>query len=534
MARTRTFVASPTQADPDPIQAAGFQVAPLKRSGQSEFDAKREVDIMLQGDASHDTDLAWYFYSRIPELRYIARYVANSLSQARLFVGRVGADPFNPVRVDGGPAVALLEQFAGGFEGQSELLDRLGLHLTVAGDSVLAGPWDQRVTPDHPFDHMRIYSTSEMVSRNGEVYRRAIASQKDVPLPKGVAAFRIWRPHPRRWERADSPVLSSFTVLREIDLLDQHVHASAISRLAGAGLLLLPDEITFPSDEVETDGIEIDPFIRHLTEVMSIAIKNRDSAAAVVPIMLRGTTEAIAAIKHLTFTTEFSDKVPELRNVALRRLALGMDVPPEVLLGMSESTQWSAWQTDESTVRLHTVPLLQVIVNSITTAWFRPALRKMRDSGLTEKEINELTIWFDISNLQIQPNKIEQAADLYSVMGVGLDTYLLAAGFTTADKPTSEELEFQILIDLIKTNPGMAAYAINALTEKGYVKLPTAVDPVEEAVKQAEEAAKLAKDIADEGGGPGSLPGQRSQDKQGQAPTAPDPNNPDPDNNEVK
>ena len=549
MARTRS-VRQPQINGSEPLTAAAIQVSPLQRRGNSEFTAKREVDLLLNGDANGDTDLAWYFYSRIPELRYIARYVANSLSQARLFVGRVGADPFNPERVDSGPAVDLLESFAGGFEGQSELLDRLGLHLTIAGDSVLAGPRKSvGDKPKYPFDAMRIYSTSEMVSRNGVVYKRNIASNRDDPLPSDVSAFRIWRPHPRRWERADSPTLSSFTVLREIDLLDQHVHASAVSRLAGAGLLLLPDEITFPADEVETDGVEIDPFIRHLTEVMSIAIRNRDSAAAMVPVMLRGATEAINAVKHLTFETPFSDKVPELRNVALRRLALGMDVPPEVLLGMSESTQWSAWQTDESTVRLHTVPLLQLIVNSITTAWFRPALKKLRT--VSETEADRLTIWFDISGLQIQPNKIEQAEVLYDRMEIGADTFRLTAGFTSADKPGKEELEFLILMNLVKNNAGLAAYAINALTEKGYVNLPEATDVAAEAAERAEEDAELAKEIAqggqgannigetvkeqEEGGRPGDpLPGKRSQDKQGQAPKPPNPNDGDPNNNEVK
>jgi hypothetical protein len=483
---------------------------------------------MLQGDSHHDTELSWYFYQRIPELRYIARYVANSLSQARLFVGRVTADPYNPERVGPKhPANELLEGFAGGFEGQSELLDRLGLHLTIAGDSILAGPKDNE--PDHepPWDAWRVYSSAEITSRNGVVYHRTPTGREE-PVPSYVLPVRVWRQHPKYWYRADSPVLSSFTVLREIDLLDQHVHASAVSRLAGAGLLLLPDDITFPADEVETEGIEVDPFIRHLTEIMSIAIKNRDSAAAMVPIMLRGPSEAISVIKHLTFSTPFDDKVPDLRNVALRRLALGMDVPPEVLLGMSESTQWSAWQTDESTVRLHTVPLLQLIVNAITVGWFRPSLREMRLSPTIQNEIDNLVIWFDISNLRVRPNVTEEAQAMYDRFEVDGSILRLTAGLTEQDKPSKNELEEQILFYLIRNNTDLSAYAINALREKGSIDLPEAPNIAAQSAAGRPSTPAEQTDII----GPRSIPGDRSQDKQTAPPEAPSAEGDD-NNNEV-
>lgn len=518
MARTRT-------PKSEVLQAAAYPLVP--KTGNDSSEHNRIIDVMLQGN--NDAELAWYFYSRIPELRYIARYVANSLSQARLFVGRVTADPYNPERVGPKhPANALLESFAGGFAGQSELLDRLGLHLTIAGDSILAGPEDNEDDHEQPWDAWRVYSSAEMTSRNGVVFYRTPTGREE-PVPSYVLPVRVWRQHPKHWYRADSPVLSSFTVLREIDLLDQHVHASAISRLAGAGLLLLPDDITFPTDEVETEGIEVDPFIRHLTDVMSIAIKNRDSAAAMVPIMLRGPGEAIAQIKHLTFSTPFDDKVPDLRNVALRRLALGMDVPPEVLLGMSESTQWSAWQTDESTVRLHTVPLLQLIVNAITTGWFRPALREMRLSSTVENEIDNLVVWFDISNLRVRPNVTEEAQSMYDRFEVDGSILRLTAGLTEQDKPSKKELEEQILYYLIRNNANLAGYAINALRDKNLIDLPEAPDEAAQAALGRPSTPAEQTDIV----GPRSIPGDRSQDKQVAPPEAPSAEGDD-NNNEIK
>lgn len=514
----------------EPLVAATYQLTPTPRA-LSGWEKKREVDVMLQGGAEAMTSMAWYFYGRIPELRYIARYVANSLSQARLFVAEVQADPFNPVKVGSRHvANAVLERFAGGFEGQAAILDRLGLHLTVTGDSILAGPTRMDKPAAKPFDQWRVYSNNEIISKGGTLYIRKTAGVRDELLPDGVTAFRVWREHPRRWELADSPTLSSFTVLREVDLLDQHVHASATSRLAGAGVWLLPDEITFPTDETETEGIDVDPFIKHITEVMSIAIKNRDSAAARVPIILRGPAEAISVAKDgwMTFETPFSEAVPDLRNVALRRLALGMDVPPEVLLGMSESTQWSAWQTDESTVRLHTVPLLQLIVNSLTVGWFRPALKKMR-TNLTDAEIDRLTIWFDISNLRVRPSVTEEGQALYDRFELGGDTLRLVTGFTDAEKPSKEELETQILFHLLRTVPEQVPYAINALRGKNLIGLPKMDTAADLMPPNGPDAGPDTVDIAPQSG----VPGDRSRERQSDPPPAPKAEGDD-SNNEVK
>lgn len=536
MANTRRrFRAIPTEVETESLTAATYQLMPRPRGRSNELELKRKVDIMLNGNVNQNSDLAWYFYNKIPELRYIARYVANSLSQARLFVGKVTSDPYNPERIKdpNHPAVQLLESFAGGFEGQCDLLDRLGLHLTITGDSILAGPTNIDKPPEEPFNKYRIYSQQEIYAVDGQLMYRQPGVSRDVPLPNGTTAVRVWRSHPRLWQMADSPTLSSFTVLREIDLLDQHVHASAVSRLAGAGVWLLPDEITFPADENDTEGEEVDPFIKHIVEVMSIAIKNRDSAAARVPIILRGPQEAINAAKDgwMTFETPFSEAVPDLRNVALRRLALGMDVPPEVLLGMSESTQWSAWQTDESTVRLHTVPLLQLIVNSLTVGWFRSALKKMRN-GLSDEEINRLTIWFDISNLQVRPSVTEEAQALYDRFEIGGDTLRLTTGFTDAEKPNKKELENQVLFHVLRENQELSAWAINAMIERGMLDLPEAPDSAALGNLDRAPGPAGAAEVEQIESGRG-LPGQRSRDKQKSPPPTPSAEGDD-SNNEVK
>jgi hypothetical protein len=519
--------------------ASAYRLLPDASRSIGGVDADRKaIDVMLRGGHSADAELGWYYWARIPELRYVARYVANSVSMARLFVGKVTDDPQNPEPVGPRhPANALLASFAGGAIGQAEVLDRLGLHLTIVGDAVLAGPDEGAAVSKFPFDRWRVFSTTEITSRNGTLWYKTPVG-RDEPLPTGVEPIRVWRPHPRLWWEADSPTRSSYSVLREIDMLDQHVQASCISRLAGAGLLAIPDELTIPGDEVETEGIAADPFVKMFTEIMALAIKNRESAAAIVPIVLRGPAEYIAAIKHFDFATKFDEAVVGHRTTALQRLALGMDVPPEIMMGTGNVSHWSAWQVDESTLRVHTTPLLQTIVGAITEGWFRPALEKIPLSPTQRDEIPQLVIWFDISNLLIHPNVAEDSEALYDRFQIGGATLRLRTGHTNGDAPSKEELAEMVLLKLVRdNNPTMVPYAINALREMGYpfpeaepikadVPVGNIIDEQGNIIVPAPAAQPPGRPVVP---GPGiaqsppakPLPGKRSQDKQTSPPPAP-------------
>jgi hypothetical protein len=222
--------------------------------------------------------------------------------------------------------------------------------------------------------------------------------------------------------------------------------------------------------------------------------------------------------------------------VALRRLALGMDVPPEIMLGTGEASHWQAWQVDESTLRVHTVPLLQLITGSLTEGWFRPALREIPLSPAQRDEIDDVVIWHDVSNLLIHPNVAEDSEALYDRFEINADALRLRTGHGVKDAPSKQELVFQVLLKIVRdNNPTMVPYAVDALRELGY-PFPEAT-PVKADVPTG--------DVLDENGnivpaqpegrptvpGPAPanapptkpLPGKRSQDKQVDVPPAPPP-----------
>lgn len=536
MAKTRTTFSFPDDDDNQrrkDLVAAAFILE--EKSRDSLLYNSAVIDYITNSIEAGDASAAWFYWSRIPELRYVSRYIANALSVATLYAGKADNSGGPPVRLpDDHPATQLVQEFAGGYTGQRDLLDRLGLHLTVAGDSVVIGPKSGTGTLEAPFDQWRVYSSQEVHSRNGKIFLLFPGNTREVQIPAGAMAVRVWRPHPKLWWDADSPVKGSFQVLKELDMLNMHIISSAASRLAGAGLLLIPEEFDLPSADTETEGTEVDQFVALMIEVMGIAKKNPESPAAQIPIMARGPAEVIDKWKHMDFSTEFSNMVPELRQGAIRRLALGMDVPPEILLGSEQSTSWSAWQTDESTLRVHLIPLLQLIASSLTVGWLRPMMEQLPLTEAQKEELSSIVIHYDVSGLKIHQDISGDAQALYDRYGIDADTLRMAIGYSADSAPDDKELARQILLSLVATaQPELVLYALGGLRKNFGIKdLPEPPAPPE--MSGPGPGNQPGEGMAPKETTPikSQVPGVRSQAKQVSAPPTPKPGG-DQSNNEV-
>src|SRR5690606_30410272 len=149
------------------------------------------------------------------------------------------ADNTDPEPVETGPAAELVTGLAGGVSGQKQLLKRAGLHLFVAGETKLLGR-----TVDDGVEEWRVCSNSELSQQN-ETWTYDDGSGV-VDLDSDDLIIRAWQPDPQKHYYADSPVRAAIADLRELRGLTMHVSAQVDSRLAGAGLLGLPNDLSFP------------------------------------------------------------------------------------------------------------------------------------------------------------------------------------------------------------------------------------------------------------------------------------------------
>lgn len=432
---------------------------------------------------------AWEMYDEVGELHSAVNWLAHSLSRCKLYVGELPDDRTegDPVPTENTEAQQPLDELFGGPSGHPQMLSRFAVHLTVPGESYLIGldldapPADDDAgdspapvatpTPLAPEGvaveqqgarRWLVASTDEFETKNSKVTVQLPDSDRKVEVDvERSMVVRLWRPHARRAWEADSPARACLPALRELVTATARINADLESRLAGAGLLVMPASATVaragaasdagdgtaPAGPGVVDDLVDDPDYAELINAMITPIGDRDSASAVVPILVRVDDEAVEKVRHISFATKLDERVQSLRDSAIKRLALGLDVPPEVLLGMTDANHWTGWQIEESAVKLSVEPLLTLIVNALTENYLRPALTAL---GVGQPE--RYVVWYDVSELVLRPNRFEQAYKLWQDGLVGASAVLREGGFGEDDVPTDVEQAQHLLLSLVKSN----------------------------------------------------------------------------------
>lgn len=423
---------------------------------------------------------AWRYYQDVPEVKAGVRWLANSCSRARLYIGRVDpngdADPY-PVQDE--RLQRLMQDFAGGPEHQSQLIARMTKHLAVPGEDYLIA-WDDQVTRQRRW---LAASTDELKKKNGILELTLPDGERQAIDPATDFVCHVWRPNDRRAWEPDSPMRSLLRPLRTLCALDMHVDATIDSRLSGPGILPIPESATIASatPKGDAESVHDDAFMDALTRAMVTPIQDRDSASAVVPIVIRVPDEVIGKIGRVDFQSSFDAQVPGLIEGVRHRVALGLDVPPEVLDGMGDVNHWTGWLISEEGVKTRIRPALDLILGPLTQRWLRPTLAAM---GISDQD---LVVAADTTGLTQRADRTGDCILLFDRGLVGGDTVRREVGFGDEDKPTPAELEQQIRFNLAKTPQGME------VLRGGQISETTTAPAVKQGVKPAELPAAGVK-----------------------------------------
>ena len=381
---------------------------------------------------------AWELYHLVPEVRFAATYVANAMAGALLFAGRRADDGTIEAAPDGHRVTEIVSEIAGGPDGQSDLLKAFGKHLTVPGEGwIVVRPNTEVRNPEVPEDghEWRVLSVREVRQQNGKLQAEIDGEPVEIPAgdPEGLdadapVAIRVWEPDPERAIEADSPVRSSLDLLEELLLLNAAVKAIARSRLTGRGILLVPKGTKFPTLP-QNNGAE-DDLIETLMIVAETAIREPESAASTVPIILEVPAESISDFKLITFESNFDELALKLREEAIRRFATGLEMPAEILLGLGDINHWGLWGLTAEAIRLAIEPRLATVCRALTQQWLRPILEA---DGV--EDWDRWLVWYDSSPLRVRANRSETALQVYD-RGVISDVALRReTGFDDDDAP---------------------------------------------------------------------------------------------------
>jgi len=434
-------------------------------------------------------DDAWTMFDLLGELHFLATTLAQRGAKARFYVGRVegsdvieitdpsegevGEERVDPNRAAGDrKARSVFSSLGDGFIGLQEIVERAFVNQFIVGACYLVGApkevWNPvkgvalRRISEVPVEQLvwRTLSLKELVPQDGFFeYRQSgsQASQTSTRLPKeSVYVVALWNGHPADNSVPDSPVRASLPVLRELVGLTQHVSAQIDSRLAGAGLLIMYSSASRAIKRAlgldDTDPR--DPFTELLVQGMVTPIADRDSASAVVPLVVTIPDESKKP-DYISFATPLDQHSVALREEAIRRIALGLDAPPELLLGQGTTSHWTAWLTQEEVVDSHIAPTLALIARGLTMEFLRPILRA---NGLSESAAQQYAIWFDVSELTVKANQAADAKELHTMGLLSDDAVRRANGFNEADAPKKQDVKEQaidLVRDMVVANPGL-------------------------------------------------------------------------------
>ena len=375
----------------------------------------------------------------VGELRYYTAWRASSASRVRILASDLDPDTGLPTGECETPRVnEIVKTIAGGPLGMAQFLKRGVECLTVPGEHYVA------ILATDTGERWLVLTLDEIKDRGGRSVSVLLPEGGEHEIVPGVdTMYRVWNPRPRKASEADSPVRASMASLREIVSTTKTIANASKSRLIGNGIVFVPNEMSLPASNAPTaegglplEGVAaVEQIQEMLFQVAMTAYEDEHSQAALVPIFASVAGDMIGKAQHMRFDNTITDIAIKTRNDAIARLAMGLDVSPERLLGLgSNSNHWSAWQIGDEDVRLHIIPPVETICSALTDHVLRPLLVRER------LDPEKFVVWYDAAPLTADPDLTDEATNAFDRGAITAEAYreFLGLGDTGYDLTTLE------------------------------------------------------------------------------------------------
>lgn len=394
------------------------------------------------------------YYDQIGPVRYAAQFWSRGLSKIRFYAAERD-DKGEITETENQKVIDAFERVQDANGGLVGITAPYGQLRFLAGECYLI--WTPEIADDP--EEWEVVSTLELrkLSRRGdkETWHRIeapglnpqelVEADDDAfePLANEVIVYRLWKRHPAYSRMADSPMRSVLADCEEIVRCTHTINARLISRLAGPGIFAIPQawKVKPLTQVAGEENPDIDPFQQRLTQAMITAIGTPGSAESVAPIVVKVPDETTGSA-HLYKIWDPNEVIREidLREKAVHRFAIGVDMPPAKVEGIQDANHWNAWALDKEAME-HLAPVCVDFCNDISSAYLRPTLRQDKLA-----DWDRYLVWYDDADAVSNPDEFGDALRLYEARAVG-KSYLRRTGNATDDDAmTDEELQEALLV----------------------------------------------------------------------------------------
>ena len=395
----------------------------------------------------------WRLYDIVPEHRFLANWIGDSVSQARLYVTEVSETGEETGEVEDERISRLAAVPLGTGAQRDDNLRLAGVDIAVGGECWIVGEGAAQEDPEGARGSWFVVTGSafKRAGDNVSVRRPKVLGGSQFVLRDGVdILIRCWRPHPNDVDQADSPTRAAIVPLREVELLTKREFAELDSRLTGAGFWFLPEGVDFPRGPDDPEGLA--GFMAYAQRAAAASMKNQGDARSMVPIMATvpdHLIEHLDKLRPVTFWSELSAEISPMKDKAIGRIASSFEIPNEILIGMSTANHWTAWAISEEGIK-RIKSYLAIIADALTRGFLRPALERM---GIAEPE--RYAFSFDTAPLAARPNRLEEALQLHDRFLLSDEETVKAGAFDESQMPTVEERAQMLLLKVVQAQPDL-------------------------------------------------------------------------------
>lgn len=278
-----------------------------------------------------DTDL-WHIYRCVPEVHYAVNQQARLVGRLDWRVSIEGRD------VDDSEEV-MRQAFGSDLR---SLATYAAIHLQVPGQFYL----------------VRVPGTNGKAAR-WRIIRSPLPHDQKKVAEAATAVVQVVIEDPALETRADSPVMAVKDIATELILTRAQARATARNRTAQLMTVIYPKEGAGPDPK---------KFERDIAKVMTDPLTDEKSGSVAVPNLIAWPSQYIDGWKTLDFTGPIDEKLHERVDRLIRQLAVGLDITPSLLLGLEDSTHWTAWASQEDNWLGHVEPLAAPVGQAMAAA----------------------------------------------------------------------------------------------------------------------------------------------------------------------
>lgn len=382
-------------------------------------------------------------YGNLGEIWFSGQFYARPLSKLRLFAAELDEEG-NAQPSENEQLKELWDRVQDPGGGRSVMTGNYGRLRFLTGECFLVcsrGEDDEEQWEILSMAELKVTTEGGYTRRRGpglalEELKRAPDGATEPAVGEAIV-YRFWQRDPIYSQLADAPMRGVLELCDELTLLTRAVHARATSRLSGPGVLLVSEQISpAPVDAAPDEDPMNDPFFADFYRNTMAAIADPGSAAAAIPLIIRVPHEMVEGGMKLIKFGDPAEQYQEQgqRVECIKRIATGLDFPPEQLLGLTESNHWTGWIVDENTWKAHQQPVAQSMVDDFGSAYLRPAAEA---AGIPNWE--SVVVGYDAADVLNHPDRAKDAKDLHDRIAISDASLRDAAGFDDDDAPDKNE-----------------------------------------------------------------------------------------------